>query len=356
MGFPVLFIHTAAFRTGPGGIPGIDKDYRNAFHQGLIGHKGAELTKGPVMQPVSLAFSGRNLFPDAGEIFDGDSGESAFGLGDKLFGDVVVHPCLKTGLSSGEFHESSFAGFGSFLLKNRLSLLKPETLAFDLFSGEDLSGGIGGDVDDAEIDSQDFFRKLRLLLRNVADKIEEPFFAVLAVDEIDFPFPEPEIFPLMLSADEGDLHAARKRPNAGLIPFLEGKDPVVVGLGGPFPKDMDSCFVRGVGVGNFGDTPNDHLRRQRGRSSYLMIFRLMEGKLAEGLRFEGKPGQFIAKIIARFQSLEENLRLIFRRFQFEIDRDLHIVYSILEKLTCQTERRSAFLPGLKSGVSNARTR
>ncbi len=333
LGFPVLFIHTAEFRTGPGRIPGIDDMEFDAFHQGLAGHKGAELTEGPVVQPASLAFPGRNLFPDAGEIFDGHSGSSAFGLGNKLFGDVVVDPRLKTMLLPGGFFQSPLGRLRLFLLKALSSFLIPDPFVFDRSAGENLPIGIGGDVDDAEIDSRNLFRKLRLLLRNVADKIEEPFFAVLAVDEIDFPFPEPEIFPLMLSADEGDLHAARKRPNAGLIPFLEGKDPVVVGLGRSFAKNMDGGSIRPIGIGNFRKAPDNHLGGKRRRSSCLTVFRLVEGKLAEGLRFEGKPGQFIAKIIARFQSLEENLRLIFRRFQFEIERYFHSHYSVLEYST-----------------------
>ena len=91
----------------------------NAVHQGLVGQKGAELIEGPVVQPVSLVFSGRNLVPDAGEILDGISGLSAFGLGNKVFGDVVVHPRLKTVLPSGQFFQSSFGhmtrNYGSWL-------------------------------------------------------------------------------------------------------------------------------------------------------------------------------------------------------------------------------------------------
>ncbi len=94
LGFPVLFVHTAAFRTRPGRVPGIDDKECDALHPGLVGHKGAELIEGPVVQPVSLAFSGRNPVPDAGEILDGDAGTGAFGLRNKVFGDVVVDPRL----------------------------------------------------------------------------------------------------------------------------------------------------------------------------------------------------------------------------------------------------------------------
>ena len=96
MGLPILLVDTSAFWTGPGGVPGIYDIQINAVHQGLVGQEGAELIEGPVVQPVSLAFSGRNLVPDAGEILDGNSGVSAFGLGNKVFGNVVIHPRLKT--------------------------------------------------------------------------------------------------------------------------------------------------------------------------------------------------------------------------------------------------------------------
>ena len=110
MRLPVLFVHTAAFRTRPGRVPGIDDKECDAFPPGLVGHKGAELTEGPVVQPVSLALSGRNPVPDAGGIFDGDSGTGAFGLGNKLSGDGVVDPRLKSMLLSGVFFQSPLAG------------------------------------------------------------------------------------------------------------------------------------------------------------------------------------------------------------------------------------------------------
>ena len=349
MGFPVLFIHASAFRTGPGRISGIDDMQFDAFHQGLVGHKGAELTEGPVVQPVSLAFPGRNLVPDAGEIFEGNPGLSAFGLENKLFGDIVVDPRLKTMLLPGGFFQSPLGRLRLFLLKAFSSFLIPDSFVFDRSTGENLPLGIGGDVDDPEIDSQNLFRKLRLLLRNVADKIDEPFFAVFVKDKINFPFPETEIFPLMLSAHEGNFHAAGKGPQTDLIPFLEREDSVIVRLCRPFAEDMASCPVCPVGIGNFGNATDYYLRRKERRLPCFMVFGRMERILIEVFRLESKSGQIIAKIVARLKSLEENLRLIFCRFQFEIDCDLHIVYSILEKLTCQTERRSAFLPTAEAG-------
>ena len=223
LGFPVLFVHAAAFRTRPGRVPGIDDKECDAFHPGFVGQKGAELIERPIVQPVSLAFSGRNPVPDAGEIFDGDSGSSAFGLGNKVLGNGVIHPCLKTGLFPGEFDQSPLAGLRLFLLKAFSSFLIPETFVFYRSSGEDFPLGVGGDVDDAEIHPENLFRKLRLLLRNVADKIDEPFLAVLAVDKIDFPFSETEIFPLMLSAHEGDFIRPERVQRLTWSPSLKEK-------------------------------------------------------------------------------------------------------------------------------------
>ena len=330
MGLPILFIHTATLGTCSGSVAGIDNKKFDAFHQGLVGHKGAELTEGPVVQPVSLAFPGRNLFPDAGEIFDSYSGSSAFGLKNKLFGDVVVDPRLKTMLLSGGFFQSPLGRLRLFLLKAFSSFLIPDPFVFDRRAGENLPFGIGGDVDDAEIDSQNLFQKLRLLLRNVADEIDEPFSAVFAVDQIDFPFSETEIFPLMLSADKGDLHSTRKSPKTDLVSLLEGKDPVVIGLRRPLAEEMASGPVCPVGIGNLGNAPDDHLRGKFGRLPCFMVFGFMERELIEIFRLESKSGQIIAKIIARLQCLKEDLRLFFSRFQFQINCYLHSVYSNLE--------------------------
>ena len=61
-----------------------------------------------------------------------------------------------------------------------------------------------------------------------------------------------------------------------------------------------------------------------------MVFGLMERELIEIFRLERMAGKRVAKIVADFQRLEENLRLVFGRFQFEVDRYFHIRYSKLE--------------------------
>ena len=78
----------------------------------------------------------------------------------------------------------------------------------------------------------------------------------------------------MFPADERDPHAACKRPEADLIPLLEGDDPVVVGLRGPFPEEVNGCPVRPVGIGHLGDTPDDHLRREGDASRRVRYFAL----------------------------------------------------------------------------------
>ena len=356
MGFPVLFVHTAAFRTRPGRVPGIDDKKFDAFHPGLVGHKGAELTEGPVVQPASLAFPGRNPVPDAGEIFDGDSGSRAFGLRNKVFGNVVVDPRLKTVLPTGEFLESSFGGFCSFLLENGPAFLIPQAFVLHDLSREDFACGIGGDVDDAEVHPEDVDGKFRFLLGDIAGQVDEPFLVRFGVDEIDLSLPEPQITPLVLPADEGDFHAPGNGPEANLIPLFEGEDPVIVGLGGPLPEDVDGRPVRPIGVGDFGKTPDDHLRRKGGRIPEDSIFRLVQIELSEGLRLEGEPGQLVAELVAGLKRLEEDLRLSVCWLKFKIDCYFHNVYSILGSFVCQplTERGSAFLPGMNAEVSNAR--
>ena len=356
MGLPILLVDTSAFWTGPGGVPGIYDIQINAVHQGLVGQEGAELIEGPVVQPVSLAFSGRNLIPDAGEILDGNSGVSAFGLGNKVFGNVVIHPRLKTVLPTGKFLESSSGGFCSFLLENGPAFLIPQAFVLHDLSREDFACGIGGDVDDAEVHPEDVDGKFRFLLGDIAGQVDEPFLVRFGVDEIDLSLPEPQITPLVLPADEGDFHAPGNGPEANLIPLFEGEDPVIVGLGGPLPEDVDGRPVRPIGVGDFGEASDDHLGRERGVVPDGMVAGFVQGKLPEGLRLEGEPGQIVAQGVAYFERFGETLRLSVRWLKFKVDRYLHSIDSILDYLVCQplTKRRGAFLPGMNAGVSNAR--
>ena len=259
----------------------------------------------------------------------------AFGLGNKVFGDVVVHPRLKTVLPSGQFFQSSFAGLRAFLLETFSPVLIPETLVLDGSSGKDFARGIGGDVDDAEVHPEDADGKFRFLLGNVADDVDEPLFVAFGIDEIDFSLPEWEEFSLMFSVHERNLHSPGQRPEADLIPLLEGEDPVVVGLGGPLPEDVDGRPVRPIGIGHFGKTPDDHLRRKGGCIPEDSIFRLVQIELSEGLRLEGEPGEIVAKGVAHFERLEEYLRLSVRWFKFKVDCYLHNICSIFDYFVCQ---------------------
>ena len=298
------------------------------------------------MQPVPLTFSGRNPIPDALEVFKGNQGVGAFGFGNELFGDVVVDPRLETMLTTRDFSEASFGGLGSLFLENGPSFLVPQAVFFHRLAGKNLSGGVGSDVDDAEIHAENVHGKVGFLFRNVADEVDEPLLASFGVDEIDFSLAEAEKFALMLATDEGDLHASGNRPKTDLIPFFKGKDPVVVGLGAPFSEDMEGGSVDFVGIRHLGDAPDDHLRRKDRSRSDFVILGLVQDKLPEGLCLESESGQVVAQGVAGFEGLEENLRLFVGRGQLEIDCYLHSAYSIFEECGCQplTERRAHSSP------------
>jgi len=287
------------------------------------------------MQPVSLAFSGRNLIPDVCQVFDGNTGTSAFCLQNKLFGDVMVHPCLKSLLPSRKLSQSLSGSFGPFLLENSSSLLVPKSVFFDGFSGEDFSIGICGDVDDSEIHTKDVMGKFRFLLGNVTNDIQKPFLVVLVKDKINFSLTKTEVFSLMLPTHERDFHPARKGPQADLIPFLEREDSIIVRLCRPFTEDMASRSIGSVRIGNLGDTSNNHLGRKRGQLSQFMVLRLVQVKLSKILGIKGISGQNIANLVARLKRPEKNLFLLWGRFKFQVNCNFHNDYSTLEILPCQ---------------------
>lgn len=233
----ILLVNTTTFRTGSGGVAGINGHKRNAIHQCFVSHKLSKLTKRPIMQLVSLTFSGRNPFPYTLEVFKGNSGLGAFGFGNKLFGDVMVHPSLKSMLPSRKLSQSFSGSFGPFLLENSSSLLVPKSVFFNGFTRKDFSIGIGRNVDDAKIHTKNFFKKLRFLFGDVTNNRDVPLLS--DKQEIDLSLSERKQCPLSISTDKRNPDSTGKSPDANGIISLETKYPIIIGLGRPFPENMD---------------------------------------------------------------------------------------------------------------------
>ncbi|GIV22052.1 MAG: hypothetical protein KatS3mg023_3803 [Armatimonadota bacterium] len=85
----VGFCHMPAGGAGPGGVPGIDKDHRNACQTSLILDEGAKLMERPTVLDATLSLLNREPFADALEVFRGDAATGAFGLRDQLLADDV---------------------------------------------------------------------------------------------------------------------------------------------------------------------------------------------------------------------------------------------------------------------------
>src|SRR5690606_19589199 len=172
----VGFCHMPAGGAGPGGVPGIDNDHRNACQTSLVLDEGAKLMERPTVLDATLSLLNRDPFADALEVFQGDAATGAFGLRDQPLADDVVDITGEPLLLPPALLEKLFGRLGAFGLKPRPEFRITLSQAVQARAGVGLTVRVGSDVDDAEVHTKPVFRLPRRRLRHVYDngEVETP--------------------------------------------------------------------------------------------------------------------------------------------------------------------------------------
>lgn len=125
----------------------------NAKHGSLVCQELLELKESPVGMPRPLSFSNRSG-SDAFEILNGNRGPKCLSLLDDVFADYMVGVALKSFLSARQFSQMSFRRLRTFLLQCFTKPVITLACVLYLFAGECLAFGIGGDVYNTQVNSE----------------------------------------------------------------------------------------------------------------------------------------------------------------------------------------------------------
>src|SRR5262245_8144 len=165
-----------AFRTS---FARVTRVYRLHFHSGqrsLVFYIPSQLRECPLTHAISLLLPEPCPVSDAFEVFDGYSSTGVCSFGNDLLCNRMVGIRLKSSLSTGESFQLTFGvqrPFSAALLHCHFSLKRSFHLSimlscsFGIISLMHLAVTINGEIDDAEIHSDEIGRGRRREIRNL---------------------------------------------------------------------------------------------------------------------------------------------------------------------------------------------
>ena len=326
---PIPFIDATASRAFPAGIPWVHDDHRDAFSLGFVFDKSTELMKRPGVVQVSLRLSKPYPIAYPIEVFEDYHRLGAFSFSDYLFADPVVFVFGKTGFLAPALLEQTFSGWSPFFLELLSELHIAATLPFELVSGEGLSGTREGNLNDSEVNTEEVLGVELRGLRDIANLVDVK--GTFAKDKIGLTSSMLEQFKLSRTADKRYLEPSCYRPdrNDALV-YSPRKDARIVGNAASLAKFALHLLVGFVGVGNLGEDTHRNLGGKAKIFSYQLVERLVQVVVSESLMIPSKIRDGIRCAIGCYERALERLKLLFRRFQFYLGYQFHIIsYRIL---------------------------
>ena len=181
----VGLVDVVATRTGARRVAWIDRDNWHTRKCTFVGQERPELEERPSGVHRSLALLDRYPTADTQEILQGDSTAGAFGLGDDVLRNGVVHVGTKTGLVPRETLEMPLGRLGSAGLEIGSQLVHPLAHGFDARAAVVFPVGVHGEIADAEVNTQPIFGIDGCAVGHFHGDVEEPL--ALAEHEVSLP-------------------------------------------------------------------------------------------------------------------------------------------------------------------------
>ena len=347
-GLSVGLLGVAANAALSRGVSRVDVADRKPDTRGLVGDLRLEIAKGPRVQDASLRPGSPYPHAYAVEVLEGDPARGAFGRGDDLLGDTVIHMRGEATLLEPPFAKQPLRALRPFALKLSPEPIGASAKAIQVGTGEVLAVARGGNVHDADVNAEPTEDLLLLDVRDLNG--DEEVELRTAHHEVCFASFVGEERALMLTADERDGLPPQESPEAGRID-LPGQDACVVRDRPERAESSPRLPVQLVGVRHLGGCAHDHLRGQVGKGcAGFDVGDFVQRELAEDLLVPSLARDPVACLVRAPHRGRERLRLIGRRPKFHLHDKLHhpgVAHSSLDA----RPTRWGFLPALKDGVS-----
>jgi len=306
------------------------------------------------VQSIALALSGLYPATDALEIFQGNSSSGALRLLYDCFADAMVYVALISGLAAGHLLQFPFRRLAAILLKILAAMLILAPVVLYGFPGVASSIAVAGEIDNSEVNPKNTLRKEGFRIIDVADNSDVPRAA--NEHEVNLSMGVRKHGPLMLTADEGNLLPAFKRPDGHRVFLAEPEDSVVVWLSGVLAESPLLAFEHLVRINDLADAPHSHLGRKTEPFPGCTVDFGLEAIDLKALVLPCLSADPVASFVGAFQGCPQGFRLLWRREKFYVGNQLHRFYDRNAQMACQGESAypstdsSRWLLGAKAGL------
>jgi len=336
-----------ARRTGLTGVSRIDIHHWHSSEACLVIYEPSELRECPVGQSISLSAPGRYPRANPLQLFEGDGTSGALRRIDDVTRDHVVLVALEALLLASDSAQLPRGGAGLFPLKVSTTVAEG---AGNGFKSSPIVGGsirIDGKVDDTKVDAEHVRYGKHVGFWHVTHDAQEPL--ATNVQQIDFPLTVGEPLSLVVPQHDWQLHPTFNGPE--IDPREVGAEPenaVVVGLPSGRSETSLNFPIRLVGVRDLGNTADGHLRGQSEAVAGGAVGGMVQGVLAEHFRPPRRLSDSGAGSVGLLQRCTQDLGLLTRNGQPDIDNYFHGSSIDLLPNRMQPEKERRFLPGLKA--------
>lgn len=303
-------------------VSGVNQCHQYTGELSLILDKPAKLVKGPGVVLSPLAPANRDSGADALQIFKGDTASSVFGLYNNSLGNAVVDVGSKPSLLLGTLNKQSLGRLRAFGLE-----LTPEFgMAFakpvDLSARVNSAIGVGGDIHDAEVDTQELSRVAGRQLINLAglEKVE----STVSVNKVGLAEKVLEKLYLACPGNKGDSKPPASRPDGyRVVGYLPGQDTFVIGdAAAPVESALDSTSDF-VSISHLRQHPDHDLGCKTKAAAQVIVKQVVQIILAECLCLPGPFTDIVGGIVHRLQRIQQGIVLLRGRGQLDLCYQLH---------------------------------
>jgi len=315
-------------------MPGVNEGYQHPGEFCLVLDKLAKLVKSPGVVLPPLALSNRDAVSDMGKVFKGDTPTAVFGLRNNTLGNTVIDVGGKPSFLIGTLNKQSLSRLSASGLE-----LAPEpsvalTQAVDLRPGIDSAVRIGGDVHDAEVDTQELSWVAGRQFLDFAglEKVE----SAVTVNKVGLTEHMSEKVRLACASDKRDGQPSPGRPDRdGAGSYLPGQDTLVIANAAAPVEGAPGITPGFISIGYLCQHSNHDLRRQIKAVAQVIVEQVVKVILAKGFGLPGPLADIVGGIVHCLQRAQQSSVLFRVRRQFDLRYQLHgnIIpqYSTLDK-------------------------
>lgn len=310
----VTLINTATDRTGARGITRVNKFDYNSCQYRFVLDKTTQLSECPRVMLSPLAVSNRDSVMDTAQIFKSDTSASVFSLCNNTFGNSVIDIGSEASFFVRTFYKKSFGCLCAFGLEFATKFGLTLSEAVDLITGIRFAVGIGGDINDTEVNPQVTIGIIRSWFRSIYHNSKVKG----TITENQVRLSNLTVYPsFLISADTcGDNLSADQSQNRDLIKPLPGKDTLVINHSRVGIERVLDFSIYLIALRDLGNCSYRHLCRESVVLTKIAINYVVKVELTIGRSLKSLTRCVVATFVESFHCLNQSFMLIWIRKEF----------------------------------------